>query len=47
MEQQQLPQDCPVREILKQLSSVLSLLMKIIDHCERCLSSKQGKQDRP
>lgn len=31
-----IPEDCPVKEILKQLAAVLALHKEILDHCERC-----------
>ena len=36
----ELPEDCPVKTILKQTEMIISLLDKIIDHCEKCLEEK-------
>lgn len=38
---QNLPENCPVRDILAQIKAVLALLDKIMDHCEKCLKEKE------
>lgn len=38
---QQLPESCPVRDILAQISSILELLSKIMEHCEKCLAERR------
>lgn len=42
---QQIPEECPIRDILSQIKSVLDLLNKILEHCEECIKSR-GKEDK-
>lgn len=38
---EKIPEECPVRDILANIKSVLSLLEKVLDHCEKCLHNKE------
>lgn len=40
----EIPEACPVRDILSQVKSVLELLHKILEHCDKCMK-EEGKQD--
>lgn len=33
--------ECPVREMLKSVDLVLTLLLRIVDHCEKCLEERR------
>ncbi|MBA7597113.1 hypothetical protein ES703_04108 [subsurface metagenome] len=35
-----MPEDCPIKEIVKQLSVMLKLYEKILEHCDRCVKGK-------
>lgn len=37
-----IPEDCPVKEILKQLGVVLELHKEILEHCEKCVKGEVG-----
>lgn len=37
----EIPEDCPIRDILKQIATILELLNKVLDHCEKCVRSKE------
>lgn len=40
----EIPEECPVRDILAQIQAILALLNKILEHCEKCLQErKEGK----
>ncbi|MBA7692592.1 hypothetical protein ES703_101159 [subsurface metagenome] len=36
-----IPEDCPIRDILSNIKTVLDLLDKILEHCEKCLQGKE------
>lgn len=36
-----IPENCPVKDILKQVAQILTLLEKVLEHCERCIR-KEG-----
>jgi len=38
----EIPKDCPIRDILKEIGKVLDLIDKVLEHCEECLN-KGGK----
>lgn len=38
---EKIPEECPVRDILAQIQAVLTLLDKILDHCEKCLQDRK------
>lgn len=38
---QKISEDCPIKDILKQVESVLALLDKILEHCKNCLKGKE------
>lgn len=40
----QTAKDCPIRDILRQIDTVLELLKVILKHCDECLA-KKGEQD--
>ena len=33
----EIPKECPLRDILKEIGVILSLLDKVLDHCDKCL----------
>jgi len=35
--------ECPVRQLLEQISQVLELMRRILDHCEKCGGPKDGE----
>jgi len=37
MGKKNIPNDCPIRDILSQITGVLALLNKILEHCRDCL----------
>lgn len=43
-EVKRIPEDCPIRDILKQTAKVLDVLEKVLVHCEACLE-KGGRDD--
>jgi len=34
---ERVPEDCPIRDILKEIGQVLTLLSKVLEHCENCV----------
>jgi DNA-binding FrmR family transcriptional regulator len=44
-EKKNIPQDCPIRDILSQIAAVLALLNKILDHCQDCLQGINSKNE--
>ncbi|MBA7714169.1 hypothetical protein ES703_123186 [subsurface metagenome] len=40
-----IPEGCPIRDILSQSKSILELLNKILEHCEKCLAKKEVKDN--
>ena len=38
---EKIPEDCPIRDILRQVELVLKLLDRILDHCKKCLSKEE------
>lgn len=42
---EKIPEDCPIRDILKDIKIVLELLDKVLEHCEKCLDSKEVWKD--
>jgi len=41
---QKIPEDCPVRDILRQIDKVLEILHTILSHCEECLKKQEEKR---
>lgn len=41
---EKIPEECPVRDILAQIKMVLTLLDKVLDHCDKCLQER--KEDK-
>lgn len=39
----EIPESCPVRDILKQTELVLKLLAEILKHCEKCVEERANK----
>jgi len=39
----EIPENRPVRDILKQTKLVLELLAEILKHCERCIEERTNK----
>ena len=41
----EIPENCPIRDILENIKAILKLLEKVLDHCEKCLqNSKEVKK---
>jgi len=38
--ERKIPEDCPVRDILKQTELVLRLLAEVLKHCEKCMEER-------
>jgi len=39
-----IPEDCPVRDILKNITTVLQLLGSVLEHCDTCIQEKPDEQ---
>jgi len=39
----EIPENCPVKDILKEVELVLKLLDKVLDHCEQCMEERANK----
>jgi hypothetical protein len=44
MGRENIPNDCPIRDILSQIAGVLALLDKILEHCRDCLTEGNSKK---
>jgi hypothetical protein len=42
-----IPEDCPVRDVLKRISEVLGLLNKVLEHCEKCIREREKDERGP
>jgi len=40
---EKIPENCPVRDILKQMELMLKLLAEILKHCEKCMEERADK----
>jgi len=41
----EIPEGCPIRDILAQIKLVLVLLDKILEHCDKCLQERKEEND--
>lgn len=37
---EKIPEECPIRDILKDIEHILTLLDKVMEHCDKCLSKE-------
>lgn len=38
------PEQCPIKEMLKQVASILDLLHKAMEHCDKCVAGQEEKE---
>lgn len=43
----QIPEECPLRDILKEIEVILRLLEKVLDHCDKCLNQGSNIDRNP